>query len=104
MKYKSKVVEIEAIQFTDPGLYPKLSKFLGEKIGPLQSRLDGLEWSFTIDSLEGTMRAELGDWVIKGLIGEFYPCKDEVFKRKYEPIMTESSKYQPTTDKANEVE
>lgn len=85
-KYRSRPVVIEAIHFTDPGQYPQMRKFIGDNIGPLQSRLDGLEWSFQIETLEGNMRVELGDWVIKGTIGEFYPCKDEVFKMKYEAV------------------
>ena len=39
----------------------------------------------TIETLEGTMRAELGDWIIKGIQGEFYPCKPEIFAATYEP-------------------
>ncbi len=37
-----------------------------------------------IDTLEGTMRASGGDWVIKGIAGEFYPCKHDIFERSYE--------------------
>lgn len=40
-----------------------------------------------IDTLEGTMYAEPGDWVIKGVAGEFYPCKPEVFTASYEPVV-----------------
>lgn len=36
-----------------------------------------------IETLEGVMRADLGDWIIRGLKGEYYPCKDEVFQLKY---------------------
>jgi len=39
-----------------------------------------------IDTLEGTMAAKPGDWIIRGLEGEFYPCVDSVFRRKYEPV------------------
>lgn len=37
-----------------------------------------------IDTLEGTMLAEPGDWIIKGVKGEFYPCKPDVFEATYE--------------------
>lgn len=37
-----------------------------------------------IDTLEGTMRAKPGDWIIRGTENEFYPCVDSVFRRKYE--------------------
>lgn len=39
-----------------------------------------------IDTLEGMMTGEPGDWIIKGVKGEFYPCKDEIFQTTYEPI------------------
>lgn len=39
-----------------------------------------------IKTLEGTMKADFGDWIIKGLKGEFYPCKPEIFEMKYEPL------------------
>ena len=38
-----------------------------------------------IHTLEGVMRAELGDWIIKGVKGEFYPCKPDIFEQTYEP-------------------
>ncbi len=38
-----------------------------------------------IVTLEGTMRAEVGDWIIKGVKGEFYPCKPDIFAATYEP-------------------
>ena len=39
-----------------------------------------------IDTLEGTMEACPGDWVIKGVKGEFYPCKPDVFEASYESV------------------
>ena len=38
----------------------------------------------TIETLEGTMTASAGDWIIQGVEGEFYPCKDEIFRKTYE--------------------
>jgi hypothetical protein len=38
-----------------------------------------------IDTVKGTMKAFLGDWVIKGVAGEFYPCKPDIFDATYEP-------------------
>ena len=37
-----------------------------------------------IQTLEGDMTATLGDWIIKGVKGEFYPCKPDIFKKTYE--------------------
>lgn len=39
-----------------------------------------------IDTLEGTMEAAAGDWIIKGVAGEFYPCKPSIFESTYEPV------------------
>lgn len=41
--------------------------------------------SLSIATLEGEMRADVGDWVIRGVKGEFYPCKDDIFRQTYEP-------------------
>jgi len=38
----------------------------------------------TITTLEGEMRADIGDWIIKGVKGEFYPCKPDIFAATYE--------------------
>jgi hypothetical protein len=38
-----------------------------------------------IPTMEGEMRASLGDWIIRGVKGEFYPCKPEIFKATYDP-------------------
>ena len=42
--------------------------------------------SLSIETLEGTMRADVGDWIIKGVKGEFYPCKPDIFEATYEPV------------------
>ncbi len=39
-----------------------------------------------IKTLEGTMRGEVGDWIIRGVAGELYPCKPEIFEATYEPV------------------
>ncbi len=42
--------------------------------------------AITIDTLEGEMRAEPGDWVICGVKGEFYPCKPDIFEATYDAV------------------
>lgn len=39
-----------------------------------------------IETLEGTMKGNAGDWLIRGVEGELYPCKDEIFKKTYAPV------------------
>lgn len=46
--------------------------------------------SIEIPTLEGTMTASLGDWVIKGVQGEFYPCKPDIFEATYEVGMADA--------------
>jgi hypothetical protein len=49
---------------------------------------DGAEYdlqNIRIPTLEGTMQADLGDWIIRGVAGEFYPCKPDIFEATYEP-------------------
>lgn len=84
MKFRKKTVVIDAIQFTDPGLYPQIVNFTKEKCGPLQSTGNHLEWRIPIKTLEGEMYCSLGDWIIKGVKGEFYPCKPDIFAATYE--------------------
>lgn len=45
----------------------------------------GPEGEVYIHTLEGTMRADVGDWIIRGVQGEFYPCKPDIFDATYEP-------------------
>jgi hypothetical protein len=80
-KYQTKPVEIEAVQWLNKKIYePWFCE--AEAAGVI--RLHGDELSIT--TLEGVMRANRGDYIIKGLVGEFYPCKPEVFEMKYEPV------------------
>ena len=39
-----------------------------------------------VHTLEGTMRADIGDYIVKGVDGEFYPCKADIFEKTYEEI------------------
>jgi hypothetical protein len=44
-----------------------------------------------VKTLEGTMRAEPGDWIIRGIKGEIYPCKPDIFEATYEQVGTEAA-------------
>jgi hypothetical protein len=46
----------------------------------------GLDGGIIISTLEGDMIANTGDYIIKGVNGEFYPCKPDIFKKTYEPV------------------
>lgn len=82
-KFIKKPITIEAEQFLNiPEQRQKLAKFMGkEKINVVF--VNGRA-TLTVDTLEGPMIATEGDWIIKGIEGEFYPCKPRIFKKTYE--------------------
>lgn len=76
-KFTKLPVTIEAVQFT-PGHFYAVEEFVG---GAAEFR-DG---ELIIATLEGPLRAAPYDWIIKGVKGEFYPCKPDIFEATYEP-------------------
>jgi hypothetical protein len=84
VKFRKKPVVIEAMEFT------------------LDNARDAAVWSggtlydysphrprIAINTLEGVMYADLGDWLIRGVKGEHYPCKPDIFAATYEPVVGE---------------
>lgn len=82
-QYRKKPVVIEAIQFTDETKDQVFNWISCSHYACWD--VDGNP-KIVIGTLEGKMDALLGDWVIKGIKGEFYPCKDEIFRATYEPV------------------
>jgi hypothetical protein len=80
--YRKKPVVIQAFQFDTANIGPALA--LGNEVQVYIPFEDG-EPYLTIPTLEGEMRANHGDWIIRGVQGELYPCKDEIFRQTYEP-------------------
>lgn len=78
-KYRKKPVVIEARQYTRNGLE---AEQVAEWCNGQQDD-DGL----SIETKDGVMRANYGDWVIKDVQGEFYPCKPDIFAQTYEPVI-----------------
>lgn len=81
--YRKKPVVIEAWQFTDENknrLYHDLTS-IGSGVYPVF--IDGKP-ALKISTLEGEMTASIGDYIIKGVNGEFYPCKPDIFEKTYE--------------------
>lgn len=50
-------------------------------------RIGGPSGYIEIKTLEGVMRGNHGDWLIRGVNGEFYPCKPDIFEATYEPVV-----------------
>lgn len=85
MKYRKKPVIIEAIQFQDDvEVITQLSDFIGDTIYVNYENKDNPY--LTIVTLEGDMKASVGDYIIKGVNGEFYPCKPDIFEKTYEKV------------------
>lgn len=77
-KYRKKPVIIEAIQWTGKNL-SEIDIFMGGTVGNKETIL-------VINTLEGDMEASIGDYIIKGVNGEFYPCKSNIFDKTYEEV------------------
>jgi hypothetical protein len=84
MKYRKKPVVIEAIQFRN-GNFSEIMAAWPEAKEWKGWMTDGKKWNCGIPTLEGTMTASDGDWIIKGVKGEYYPCKPDIFEMTYEP-------------------
>lgn len=78
MKVRKKPVEVEAVQWTGENL-EEIREVCGDKLQFVFS-------SIYINTLEGSHRVSLNDYIIKGVKGEFYPCKPDIFEMIYEKI------------------
>jgi len=78
MKFRKKPVVIEAVQWDGKNV----SEMLDFMPGPYFKSYGKLQ----ITTLEGTMTASVGDWIIKGINDEFYPCKPDIFEKTYEKV------------------
>lgn len=100
-RYRKKPVEIEARQV--PAFSTEVREFVDECIH-LAEWCGGTSYMMTeegekahskaivdgphilIKTLEGDHAARSGDWIVKGVSGEFYPCKPDIFEQTYEPV------------------
>lgn len=88
---------LEAVQWNGSGSEKEISEFMGSKTLQLENenyvvKLENgscVLGSLYIKTLEGEVKAEIGDWIIKGVKGKFYPCKPDDFKKNYEVIENE---------------
>lgn len=93
MKFRKKPVVIDAWRFdplkslADVPRYISLSWFCEEILTDQVTGLQRRGKSFlAIPTLEGMMNAEVGDWIIRGVQGEVYPCKPDIFELTYEKV------------------
>lgn len=77
-KYRKKPVVIEAVQFLGDENLQEILEWMGDVIA--------MGDYMRILTLEGEMTAQRSDWIIKGVKGEFYPCKPDIFEATYEEV------------------
>jgi len=95
MKYRKLPVEIEAVQWNGNNLVDVVT-FLEGKSPKLDLEVTRLKWEdyedliakegLYIKTLEGNMKTSINDYIIKGIAGEFYPCKEDIFLKTYESV------------------
>lgn len=91
MKYRKKPVIIEAIQFEDNSdRIIEIHEFMGGDTIRVNYE-DKDNPYLKIETLEGTMKASVGDYIIKGVNEEFYPCKPDIFEKTYERVIDEAN-------------
>nr|DAY16852.1 MAG TPA: PGDYG protein [Caudoviricetes sp.] len=86
-KYRKKPVVIDAWQLTKENIEAGIPDWIDTE----QVSIFGEANAFVeIHTLEGTMQANYGDYIIKGVQGEFYPCKPDIFEQTYEEVEDET--------------
>ena len=86
MKYCKKPIVIEAIQWTGDN-YPEIWEFCKSALLETEEYLDCSKVEcLIIPTLEGQMIVSIGDFIIRGINGEFYPCKPDIFEKTYEVV------------------
>lgn len=96
-KFRKKPVVVEAIQWTGSNL-EEIRNFVGSDLieeyvefFDIKRTLNKMLVDIAIDTLEGTMRVDYGDYIIKGVQGEFYPCKPDIFEQTYEEVIEDGN-------------
>lgn len=79
-KFRRKPVVIEAIQYNSLCDRNKLWSFVDT------TKFHYINEDLFVHTLEGVMKVSEGDWIIKGVKGEFYPCKPDIFEKLYERV------------------
>jgi len=82
MKFRKKPVIIDAEQFTSENKDRAFNFISCNRYADFENG----EPILRIETLEGEMTARLGDWIIRGVKGEFYPCKPDIFESTYEKV------------------
>jgi hypothetical protein len=85
-QFRKKPVVIEAWQFEAPTFMPQPFWLHNAITSGKIYYQGGARPYYTIETLEGKMRADAGDWIIRGIKGEIYPCKPDIFAATYDAV------------------
>lgn len=87
MKYRKKPVVVDAIQWNGENI-EEVKNFVGDALSFFTwfNNRSKKEIELTISTLEGKLEVTVGDYIIKGVEGEFYPCKPNIFEKTYEMV------------------
>lgn len=82
-KFRKRPVVVDAVQWHGANL-AEINDFLNHNQHQIVTDANARPVAIVIPTLEGMMRCDLNDWIIKGVAGEYYPCKPEIFTKTYE--------------------
>lgn len=91
--FRKKPVVIQAVQWINNN-FDEVNDFAASALGGWSKSAAGVYSNLSILTLEGSMRVSEGDYIIRGVNGEFYPCKPDIFVKTYDVV--------PTTGAAHE--
>ena len=83
-RFRKRPVEIEAMRCGGRTSWRDVAEWCGGSV--LRDANGRSNVGLIVHTLEGDMRADAGDWIIRGVQGEFYPCKPDIFEATYEPV------------------
>lgn len=96
-KYKKKPIVVEAIRWTGSNL-EEIRNFVGSdlieeyvELCDIKRTLKKMLVDIAIDTLEGTMKVDYGDYIIKDVNNELYPCKPDIFEQTYEEVIEDGN-------------
>lgn len=96
-KYKKKPIVVEAIRWTGSNL-EEIRNFVGGdlieeyvELCDIKRTLKKMLVDIAIDTLEGTMKVDYGDYIIKDVNNELYPCKPDIFEQTYEEVIEDGN-------------
>lgn len=85
-QFRKKPVVIEAVEWSGTGFNRHAEPWLSFLNASDAGRIYSAGPNLCIETLEGKMIASPGDWIIRGVKGEFYPCRADIFAASYEPV------------------